>query len=478
MLSEEKLLPLLDGRQSISLINGPNLCVVGGPAAAMSDFQSRLQEHEIIFRPVRNVHGFHSRMLDPISDSFGSVVRQIHLNTPRIPFISNVTGTWITAEQACEPSYWVDHARRTARFSDALAAMWKLPGCLPIEIGPGRTLGVLAMQHPARSAAENQFVLSSLRHDYENQPDPDFILNSVGRLWLAGVEFDWEKLVARPGPRKISLPAYPFEKQRCWIEPSARQKPAGVAKTRSGQVNDLADWFYIPSWERTAGPDVSLGDVGDELLWLVLSEKSDFANRCVNHLRHHHADVRLAYFGGSYSRRHDGTYEIRAGCLEDYIKLVEELKVDIKMSLNIVHLGALSARVHYPHDGYHESDQDLGFYSLLNLAKAIGEQDISIPVRVGVFTSQIHEVTGEEELNPVMASILGPCGVMPKEYPNITSFSVDLPAMPSTDRDLSELVLHVLGEFRDPQKGGVIAYRGRYRWERSFKPYNFSGPRD
>ncbi len=214
LLPGDKLLPLLNEQLSISLINGPDLCVVAGPVAAMADFQIRLREREIIFRPVRNGHAFHSRMLDPIIDSFAREVKQVRLNAPRIPFISNVTGTWITAEQGLNPFYWVDHARRTARFSDALDQLWKLPDCLPLEVGPGRTLGVLAMQHPARAAAADPVTLSSLRHDYENQPDVEFILNAAGRLWLAGTQIDWEKLDPRHGRRKISLPTYPFEKRR------------------------------------------------------------------------------------------------------------------------------------------------------------------------------------------------------------------------------------------------------------------------
>jgi thioesterase domain-containing protein/malonyl CoA-acyl carrier protein transacylase/acyl carrier protein len=241
MQPEDKLLPLLGEQLSISLINGPNLCVVAGPVAAMADFQSRLKEREIIFRPVRNAHAFHSRMLDPILDSFAREVKQVRLNAPRIPFISNVTGTWITEEQALNPFYWVDHAHRTARFSDALEQMWKLSGCLPLEVGPGRTLGVLAMQHPARVAAVNPVTLSSLRHDYENQPDADFILNSVGRLWLAGTEINWEKLDSQPGRRKISLPTCLFERQRDWIEPHTDRKSAAVGRNSSAQKTDLTD---------------------------------------------------------------------------------------------------------------------------------------------------------------------------------------------------------------------------------------------
>ncbi|MES1180692.1 MAG: KR domain-containing protein, partial [Verrucomicrobiota bacterium] len=182
------------------------------------------------------------------------------------------------------------------------------------------------------------------------------------------------------------------------------------------------------------------------------------------------ATVVPVFFGKAYVVRDDGAYEIRPAGLDDYVKLLGSLQIESKKSLNVVHLGPLSSRIKPAEAGYDELSQDLGFYSLLNLAKAIGEQNISAPVRIGVATSQIHEVTGEEKLNPVMATVLGPCGVMPKEYPNITSFSVDLPAMSSVEKRLEETVRHLLDEFRNPEKSGVIAYRGTYRWKRNFAP--------
>jgi len=470
VLSEDKLLPLLGEQLSISLINGPDLCVVAGPVAAMADFQRRLQEREIIFRPVRNAHAFHSRMLDPILDPFAREVKQVRLNAPRIPFISNVTGTWITAEQALDPSYWANHARRTARFSDALGQLWKLRDCLPLEVGPGRTLGVLAMQHPARAAVANPVVLSSVRQDYDNQPDSDFILNTVGRLWLAGTEIDWEKLDPRTSRRKISLPTYPFERQRHWIEPRPGSKSVDAIEDSTAQKADLADWFYIPSWVRTALPTDPWGDAADGTQWLIIGDPSAMADRLRSTLEARGAKVALTCFGKSFADKNHGSYEIRPAVLDDYVKLFAALETGSRKALNVVHLGPLSSRVKLPDAGYDELSQELGFYSLMNLAQAIGEQNIDVPVRIGVMTSQIHEVTGEETLNPAMATVLGPCGVMPKEYPNVTSFSVDLPAVPPAAQQLDEIVCHLLAEFRVPVKGGVIAYRGKYRWERGFKP--------
>src|SRR5262249_29761864 len=146
-------------------------------------------------------------------------------------------------------------------------------------------------------------------------------------------------------------------------------------------------------------------------------------------------------------------------------------------ALNVLHLGPLSIHVKPADAGYDQLSQELGFYSLLNLAKAICDLDSRMPIRIGVVTCQIHDVTGEEKLNPAMATVLGPCGVMPKEYPNISSFSVDLPALPSGHQGVEETVLHLLAEFQNPAKGGVIAYRGKYRWERRFKPKKLPAPK-
>ena len=471
MLSEAELLPLLGEQLSISLINGPKLCVVAGPVAAMEGFQSLLKERDVISRPVRNAHAFHSRMLDPIIAAYTEEVKQIRLSAPVIPFISNVTGTWITNEQAQNPLYWVEHAHRTARFSDALEQIWKLPDCTLLEVGPGRTLGVLAMQHPARSVAPTRLILPSLRHDYEGQRDLDFILTSAGRLWLAGTAFKWEQLEQRPGRRKISLPTYPFERQRHWIEVRPGAEPTATPAAGPARTADLADWFYVPSWERTgfsSGPRPS--PEGKDALWVIIGGPSALVGP-LRQLLATRGSVVLADFGAAYARRNADEYEINPACLDDYVRLLEDLKSRFGQGVNFVHVGPLSARLEHA-DAVNDSlSQEFGFHSLMNLAKAIGELNLTIPVRLGVVTSGIHEVTGGEKLNPAMATILGPCGVIPKEYPYVTSFSVDLPSRPAGgEPGLPDLARQLADEFFAPVRGGIIAYRGKHRWKKIFRP--------
>src|SRR3989475_10317026 len=124
-LPEQELLPLLTEELSISLINGPRLCVVAGPAAVVDEFEKMLNGKGIICRPVQNAHAFHSRMLDPIVTPFEAEVRKVQLNEPTIPYLSNVTGKWIARGEATNPAYWAAHTNHTARFNDALHALWQ-----------------------------------------------------------------------------------------------------------------------------------------------------------------------------------------------------------------------------------------------------------------------------------------------------------------------------------------------------------------
>ncbi len=461
MLSEREVLPLLGPELSIALINGPQLCVVAGPAAAIENFQNALKDRGVIFRPVRNSHAFHSRMLEPMVDAFAGEVGKIALSVPRIPFISNVTGTWITDAQATDPRYWAAHARSTARFSDALEQLWQLPDRTLVEIGPGRTLGVLALQHPARATTRNPLIVSSLRHDYENQPDVEFILTSLGRLWLSGTKVSFEDLEPPAARQKVSLPTYPFERLPYWIEPRA-QRRADTGHRKA----DLSDWCYVPSWRRTGFPTGENQNASAAPpLWLIVADEPALAEHLCRLLVEREANVVVVRFGTSPARKNEDAWEIRPTSLEDCVKLLAALKARATGGLNVIHLGAISPRPKPPGAGYDPLSEELGFHSLLTLVQALGEQNLRAPIAIAAVTAQVHEVTGEESLNPSGGMVVGLAGVISKEYPDVISFAIDLPAATPAE----EWAPRLLDEFRQPAKGRVIAYRGRFRWERTFR---------
>ncbi|HEX4267543.1 MAG TPA: acyltransferase domain-containing protein [Steroidobacteraceae bacterium] len=193
MLPEAELLPQLPADLCVSLVNGPSHCVIAGPPEPMAAFERALTERAVIARRVQNGHAFHTRLMDPVVREFEAEVAKARLSPPRIPYISNVTGTWITAADATDPSYWVRHLTQTARFNEALHELWQLPDPMLIECGPGRTLTVLANQHPERKGPLRG-AIGSIRQRYENESDLQVLLGAVGRTWIAGTSIRWEGL--------------------------------------------------------------------------------------------------------------------------------------------------------------------------------------------------------------------------------------------------------------------------------------------
>ena len=228
-LPENELKPLFNGDISLAAVNARSLCVISGSPAAMATAQRTLVARGVACTPLQTSHAFHSPMMEPILQPFAELVGKMKLNAPKIPFISNVTGTWISAEQATDPDYWAKHLRQTVRFADGVAELLKEPARVLLEVGPGQTLSNFAKQHPARGA--NNIVISSLRHAKDSATDRETLLTALGQLWLAGAEIDWKSLYKHECRRRVPLPTYPFERKRYFIEPanSAPQQPVSTA---------------------------------------------------------------------------------------------------------------------------------------------------------------------------------------------------------------------------------------------------------
>jgi non-ribosomal peptide synthase protein (TIGR01720 family) len=222
-LPEEELLPHLGGDLSLAAVNGPARCVAAGPVPAVAALEARLSTQGVECRRLHTSRAFHSPMMEPVLESWARVVEKVRLNPPSIPFVSNVTGTWITAAQATDPGYWGAHLRHTVRFSAGLGELLREPSRVLLEVGPGTTLSTLARQHPDRAAGHA--VLSCLGHPGDRRlPDLESLLSALGRLWLSGVRLSWRGLYARQTRNRLLLPTYPFERQRYWVE--AKPVPA------------------------------------------------------------------------------------------------------------------------------------------------------------------------------------------------------------------------------------------------------------
>jgi malonyl CoA-acyl carrier protein transacylase/NAD(P)-dependent dehydrogenase (short-subunit alcohol dehydrogenase family)/acyl carrier protein len=466
-LPEAELEPMLPPELSIALINGPRLCVVAGPPAAVEEFAQTLTARGVLTRAVQNTHAFHSRWLDPVVEAFAAEVRQIRLSPPKIPFISNLTGRWITAPEATDPAYWASHLNHTARFHDALATLWQMEGALFLEAGPGGTLGVLANQHPAKPPHVAPMAVSSLRHHYENRSDLEGLLQACGKLWLAGVEPRWANLHRGERRKKIPLPTYPFERQNFWLE--AQPSPAAEVPRPEPGLLEIDRWFHVPSWERTAGFDDAPADaVRPDLLWLIFADRrgDDHGFRAASNRGT--SAIELVRFGKGFALAADGSTEIDPRSFADYLELFRRIKEAGWAAVNVIHLGCIG-HASAAQDRFARADAaDFSFFSLLQIAQAMGELALGLPVNLGVISSGFHSVIGDEELDPSMTAALGLCGVIPREYPDIACFNVDLPARAGSATVDATHRRWIRAEFARPATGEILAYRGRHRWRRKY----------
>lgn len=216
LLRGEEQLPGLPDGVAVTAFNAPGLYSISGPHEGIAALEVDLQRSQILHNrlPVSRIS--HGSMVDPVVDAFRELIAQVPLRAPQTPYLSNVTGTWITAEQATSPDYWVRHLREPVQFSQGLTQLLK--GSSPwilVEVGPGRTLASLVHQHEGGS---EQVVIASLPQSQASQSEAEQLLQALGRLWAAGGRVDRGAVHGKARRARLVLPTYPFERQRCWID--------------------------------------------------------------------------------------------------------------------------------------------------------------------------------------------------------------------------------------------------------------------
>lgn len=237
-LPEDKLQPLLGAALDIAAINAPSLCVAAGSYDAVTELEGRLTAENIQHRRLHTSHAFHSAMMEPVTSALREVVAAISLASPKIPYISCVTGRWINEQETKNPDYWAQHCRAPVRFADGLKSICDgRENSLLIEAGPGRVLTTLAAQTLPKSNYLE--LISSLPECATKADDKRSMMEAAGRIWSVGISLDWKAVNQRQGQR-IPLPTYPFERETHWIAPPISK---AIAQSPFGDRQQLASHF-------------------------------------------------------------------------------------------------------------------------------------------------------------------------------------------------------------------------------------------
>jgi acyl transferase domain-containing protein/thioesterase domain-containing protein/acyl carrier protein len=276
-LPVDEVRPLLGSSLSVATVNADDECVIAGPLEDVELLAKRVTTDEVVPTLIPIDAAGHSSLLDPILPEFLEAVRAIDLAPPQLSYLSNLTGTWITDEQATDPQYWVDHLRHTVRFADCLRTVLADGPMALIEVGPGHSLSSYSRRQESRPVA----AIPALRHPNQDVDDTAYGLLAVGRAWMAGIDVDLATF-AGADRRRLRLPGYPFRREHHWIEPGSGSisAPVGIgtapsrvddapAPAEPRRITDVADTFWVPVWHEQPASPLATPPVGP---WLVVAD--------------------------------------------------------------------------------------------------------------------------------------------------------------------------------------------------------------
>jgi amino acid adenylation domain-containing protein len=445
----------------LAVINSRSVAVVAGPNEAIDRFAQQLETQGIKSRQLKTSHAFHSRMMEPMLDSFIQAFSEVELSSPKIPYLSNVSGTWITKEQSIDPNYYADQIRSTVKFAENLESLMKSEeDYLFIELGPGTTLTQISK---SQFAGGNHAAVATLPGPKQADCDShQFVWEALGRCWIEGLDIQWEKL--RPAtqssrrPRRVTLPTY------CFNEQIYRAKKERIGHQLAKETHD--SWYNVPVWKQeflTGHAKCSSANIAPQNAsrWLVLTNGKALSRDEVSKVlasEGHSPEVIAVKIGKRYAKFDDYHYSIRPGSFEDYQQLLLDIEAGSKLA-GVIHGWTLDN----PRGDFWKQ-QETSTVSLAWLSKAIGEVVVEHAVLLNILTRGVADLDPTVAPEPASHCFLGGAAVVQKEYRSINTKVIDVGNIMS-----DVLTNQMLGRLLTSQRHEpLVAFdRGKW-WKRDF----------
>ncbi len=458
---------------SIASINEDSGVVVAGPTQSIKQLADKLNAEHITCTTLQTSHAFHSSMLDPILEEFRLLVQQHKLSAPVIPFVSNVTGTWISAHEAQSADYWVKHLRAPVQFAAGATTLLAESHLVCLEVGPKSILSRLVKRR--QNSQQPRAIITSL--DTDRLPEDKGVFDALAKIWNSGLPVSWDRFYEHDQLSRMSLPTYPFERKRHWID---APKPGSTNQSDDLTARrPLEEWFYLPHWRPTVYPEtLNIEDFAkDKRVWLIFANQSTLCQSLLQTLRQHNQEVVQVTSGTRFQKISDTAFIVSPRQRDDYDALIKQLRN--KNIYKVVHCWSLDVHEDTASQPDHEllnfeTQQEQGFYSLMNISHALANlipTDQSIDITV--VADRLHDVYGTGHGSPGKATLIGPSLVIPQEVLQITIHCIDL-ALANTNT--SRIVTKVLSEIENGSLDPMVAYRGDQRLVPSYQRVQLKNP--
>lgn len=215
----------------IAANNGPTQSVAAGSDSAITALEEACKHAQITAKRLRTSHAFHSALMEPMLSDFEQCLATFTLNEPSMPYLSNVTGTWITAEQATDRNYYLQHIRQAVLFYPSVSELAADTSSVFVEVGPGNTLSQFAKQANPQARS-----VQLLPREKDEVNAAEFCYAGINSLSAHGIDIDWKAYYADQQRIRLRLPSYPFERSEF---STGRGDTVTVLKTLFDQESQL-----------------------------------------------------------------------------------------------------------------------------------------------------------------------------------------------------------------------------------------------
>jgi len=438
----------------LAAINAPDACVLSGSRERLQQAANALEARGIASRWLAAQHAFHSAQTEPMLDAFRELVRQAAPNAPARAVVSNVTGTYLTAAQCCDPDYWAQQVRGTVRFAQGLAALGEGSDHHFLEVGPGQVLSGLAK----RCAIAPARVTASAPNPGSAVDDARTSMAAAAELWVSGETLSARGLFPEQRRRKLPLPGHPLQRQRHWIEPQLDPVPPPSHAPTSQAAASTRAQLHAPTWRQLP----LCGRIADGgTAWIVLADDDALSAQIVARLRERGAALQVLRRAASATAPGDIAIELDRSQPFDVLDVAAAIG-----DATTVHVMSLWRRLERSqHDALDElAERGL---PLLRLLETLAPPLAGRALRISTIGSGCHALADDEAVDPSTAAAWAAIQIAGHEYPETRGCQIDIG--PSV-RNPALLADAVLAEHAAGLPEPLLAWRGGRRHVREFVP--------
>ncbi|WP_225074917.1 type I polyketide synthase [Streptomyces sp. CoT10] len=456
-VSVDEAARLTEGHEAwVSADNAARSCTVGGSRAAIEEFTAQLAESGRRWIELDVDRAFHTPLTEHAASELERFVAGLSLNRPRIPWVSNVTGQWITDEEAQDPAYWGRHLRRPVRFREDLDHAARVEGSMLVEVGPGQTLTQLARRSPA-VVSHRRRPVSCLPPVGGKSSALETLYRAVATLWQGGIDVEWRALTLDKEREPIQLPGYVFDRKSFWISPDPvsgrRLDDAAPVAAAQGATHAVRDRITVPLWqEATRMPQAPVSG----RRWLVITDDAGAAAPFLDQLSDAGVHAMLV------KADEQAPHQVSEALVAELGAATEPLEI-VHLLLQRSPLEELASEARCEHW------LDRGYRSVQGIVQDLARyRPAERPVRLTVLADRLWDVSGTEPLDAAKTPVVSLLHTATRETIGFRARVIDVPGPlgqldRGTSRSLAQLLCGDTGTTMDR-----TALRGTRRWTLSY----------